>query len=69
VTANPARLTTEQLLAKSRRRAVLTAAYVPPDGAQITVQDCEDADPLVVDAWLEAGKLTHLGLSPRRRRA
>jgi hypothetical protein len=68
VTANPARLSNEQLLEKSHRRAILTAGYQPPDGSQITVQDCQDADPRVVDAWLEAGRLTHLGMAPRRRR-
>jgi hypothetical protein len=60
----PRRLTNDDLIARAGRRAELTPGYP----RQISEQDCADAAPEVVDAWLEAGRLTHLGLSPRRPR-
>jgi hypothetical protein len=45
-------------------------AVRPTDGGQLTLQYCEDADALVVDAWRAAGPLVHLGygVKPKRGR-
>lgn len=68
MTAPPRYLSTEELVAKAQRRAALTIDYEPPEGGQLTAQDCQDADAAVVAEWLERGRLTHLGMAPRRRR-
>jgi hypothetical protein len=61
---------TERLIARNQRRAALAAPdYGGPDGSAITREDCADADPQTVNAWMNAGKLAHLGYpAPRRRR-
>jgi len=59
----PRRLTNAELLARAARRIQLTPDY---DG-EITTEDCTIADPQVVSAWMERGKLVKLGAAPNHR--
>jgi hypothetical protein len=53
-----------RLLEQSHRRAALTADYA----GDVTAQDVQDADPHVVAAWVQQGKLSNLGVPAQRPR-
>ena len=57
------RLTNDQMAALASRRARLTPDYA----GQITAEDAAVAHPSVVERWMNAGRLEHLGAGPQRR--
>lgn len=52
------------MMQAARRRAELTTDY----SGDISVDDVQIADPAVVAAWADSGRLAHFGVAKRRRR-
>jgi hypothetical protein len=50
---------------EAQRRAALTPDYA----GEITAEDVKLADPAVVNAWATSGRLAHLGVAAKQRRA